>query len=196
MKSEGQNEASTSGSDHARKVPFGSSRPGSWAAAVVAVEGMGDVTAVSLYGLLDELSDASVHRSLSEVSPVFDDDRYDRLVLLGGDLNTWTGWNARREARHLARDRAVLERIRAYGLVDCLERVRPPGRLEGCTCSLGEDCAHTWTRIDPRHPRIRYQMDYLFASPALADRLVHCEALSPTEWSRFSDHSPIVATFA
>jgi exonuclease III len=38
-------------------------------------------------------------------------------------------------------------------------------------------------------------MDYLFASPALAERLVHCEALSPTEWSRFSDHSPIVATF-
>jgi hypothetical protein len=58
------------------------------------MEGTGDVTAISLYGLLDELSDASVHRSLSEVSPIFDDDRYNRLVLLGGDLNTWTGWNA------------------------------------------------------------------------------------------------------
>jgi exonuclease III len=118
------------------------------------------------------------------------------LVLLGGDLNTWTGWNARREARHLARDRVVLERIRAYGLVDCLERTRPPGRLKGCACSLGEDCTHTWTRLDPRYPRTRYQMDYLFASPALAERLMRCEALSPTEWSRFSDHSPIIATFA
>jgi exonuclease III len=137
-----------------------------------------------------------VHRSLSEVSPIFDDDRYSRLVLFGGDLNTWTGWNARRDARHLARDRVVLERIRAYGLVDCLERVRPSGRLKGCTCSLGEQCTHTWTRLDPRYPRTRYQMDYLFASTALAERLVHCKALSPTEWSRFSDHSPIVATFA
>ncbi len=36
----------------------------------------GYITAISLYGLLDEFSDASVHRSLSEVSPVFDDDRY------------------------------------------------------------------------------------------------------------------------
>jgi endonuclease/exonuclease/phosphatase family metal-dependent hydrolase len=71
----------------------------------------------------------------------------------------------------------------------------PPGRLKGCTCIFGQDCIHTWTRLDPRYPRARYQMDYVFASPALAERLVHCEALSPSEWSRFSDHSPIVATF-
>lgn len=179
---------------HARKVPFENSRPGSWVAAVVAVPNVGDVTAISLYGLLDEFSDASVHRSLSEVSPVFDDDRYNRLVLLGGDLNTWTGWDPTK-GRHFARDRAVLERILAYGLVDCLERVRSAGRLDGCPCSLGDKCTHTWTRLDPRHPHIPYQNDYLYASPALADRLVSCEALSPTEWSRFSDHSPIVATF-
>jgi hypothetical protein len=30
----------------------------------------------STVGLLDEFSDASVHRSLSELSPVFDDPRY------------------------------------------------------------------------------------------------------------------------
>jgi exonuclease III len=38
-------------------------------------------------------------------------------------------------------------------------------------------------------------MDYLFASVALARRLISCEALSPLEWQEFSDHAPIVATF-
>ena len=48
--------------------------------------GRKDVTVVSLYGLLDEKSDASVHRSLSELTPIFEDARYNKLLLLGGDL--------------------------------------------------------------------------------------------------------------
>jgi exonuclease III len=44
-------------------------------------------------------------------------------------------------------------------------------------------------------PKIPYQDDYLFATPAMAERLVRCEALSPNEWASHSDHSPIVATF-
>lgn len=70
------------------KVPFENSRPGSWTAAVASVPEMGEVAAISLYALMDEKSDASVHRSLSELAPVFDDARYNRLLLLGGDLNT------------------------------------------------------------------------------------------------------------
>jgi hypothetical protein len=65
-------------------VPFGSSRPGSWTATRVSVTDAGDVTAIALYGLMDEKSDASVHRSLSELAAVFDDKRYNRLLLLGG----------------------------------------------------------------------------------------------------------------
>ena len=178
-----------------RKVPFHNSRPGSWTAATVAVPGIGEVTAISLYGLLDEMSDASVHRSLSEVSPIFDDERYHDLVLLGGDLNTSTGWDPRTDARHLARDRTVLERISAYGLVDCLQQVRPTGRLDGCRCGLGDDCTHTRTRLDPLNPDIPYQMDYLYASPTMAERLERCEVLAPPEWPSPSDHFPIMATF-
>jgi len=36
---------------------------------------------VSIYGLTDELSEASVHRSLSEISPLFSDPRYKELLL-------------------------------------------------------------------------------------------------------------------
>lgn len=72
-----------------RRVPFECSRPGSWVAASVETP-FGAVTAVALYGLLDEFSDASVHRSLSELSPIFHDARYNGRVVLGGDLNTGT----------------------------------------------------------------------------------------------------------
>jgi hypothetical protein len=87
------------------KLPFVSSRPGSWTAARVWINGPEPVTAISLYGLMDEKSDASVHRSLSELAPVFEDPKYNRLLLLAGDLNTWTGW---RRGSHLDRDRCVL----------------------------------------------------------------------------------------
>jgi hypothetical protein len=175
------------------KVPFERSRTGSWTAAIVRVPDVGDVTAVTLYGLMDEKSDASLHRSLSELAPVFDDPRYNRLLLLGGDLNTWTGWPA--ASAHLARDRVVLERIHSYGLVDCLRAKRPAGRLDGCPCSLGGRCRHTRTRLDTRYPEIPYQMDYLFASTELAKVLMSCEALPSDRWPSPSDHFPIVATF-
>ena len=60
---------------------------------MVDVPDVGHVTCVSLYGLLEELSDASVHRSLSEISPIFSDPKYKNLVLVGGDLNTSTAWS-------------------------------------------------------------------------------------------------------
>lgn len=172
-------------------VRFENSRPGSWIAASVRVPEVGDVTCVSLYGLTDELSEASVHRSLSELSPLFSDPRYGERLLLGGDLNTSTQWP---KGPHLDGDVALLERIEAYGLIDCLATRRPAGRLSDCRCTLDE-CTHTMTRHDPNHPGL--QVDYLFASAALVvdDRLTKCDALPNSEWLEFSDHAPIVATF-
>jgi hypothetical protein len=181
-----------------RKLFYGPSRPGSWIAGVVKkLPGFGTVTAISLYGLLDEKSDASVHRSLSELAPVLDRRRYSRLLLLGGDLNTLA---IEAGTARLAKDLGVLERItEGFGLVDLLQRdllrrTPPRGLLAGCPCSFGEGCTHTWTHRR-RDSDIPYQDDYLFASPALVERLERCEALAFDEESS-SDHAPIVATFS
>jgi len=176
-----------------RNVPFECSRPGSWVAAEVDVAAGETVTAVALYGLLDELSDSSVHRSLSEISAVLDDRRYRRLVLIGGDLNTGTQWPA--GDYFGPRDGNVLARFEALGLVDCLVAMRPAGRLEGCLCTHGDDCTHTRTRLDPRRPHVAYQTDYLWASRLLAKRLRSCTALATDEWFAISDHAPILAEF-
>jgi len=158
------------------------SRPGSWAAAVVSMPNGQPVTAVSLYGLLDERSDASIHRSLSDLTPLFEDRRYNRLLLLGGDLNTLC--TAKVGSTRLARDQGVLDRIAlGFGLVDLLHeslrRSDPDrGRLQGCRCGLEDECRHTWTFRKSKVSVIPYQDDYLFASPALAKRLIDCKALS------------------
>jgi endonuclease/exonuclease/phosphatase family metal-dependent hydrolase len=142
---------------------------------------------------LDELSDASVHRSLSELSPVLDDPKYNKQVILGGDLNTGTQWPI--GDAYGKRDRNVLDRLEAIGLVDCLRAMRAPGRLDGCPCIDGENCAHVRTRRDSRRPAVPYQTDYLFASRRLASRLVSCESLATDEWFAISDHAPIIAEF-
>jgi hypothetical protein len=103
-----------------RKLFYGPSRPGSWiTAAVHKVPSFGPVTTISLYGLLDERSDASVHRSLSELAPVFERRRYNKLLLLGGDLNTLA--IAKAGTARLAKDLGIMERItKGLGLVDLL----------------------------------------------------------------------------
>lgn len=171
------------------RAPFARSREGSWEAALVAVPGVGRVTAISLYGLMDERSDASVHRSLSDLTPVFEDGRLNKLLVLGGDLNTWTGWPE--GGVRVARDASVLRRIEAFGLVDVLAKDRGP--LEGCVCTLGDECRHVRTRLDRRYPDTPYQMDYLYASPKLAERLESCDIVELENSP--SDHFPIRAEF-
>jgi endonuclease/exonuclease/phosphatase family metal-dependent hydrolase len=171
-------------------LPFESSRPGTWVAARVALEDM-EVTAVSLYSLMDERSDASVHRSLSELSPLFDHGNYAGHLVLGGDLNILAGRPVRPQ---LDRHQVVLARLTAYGLVDCLAKMRQAGPLERCPCRMGTECTHTWT-YRRGESLIPYQDDYLFASRALARRLQACRALDPPTFPH-SDHAPIVATFA
>jgi hypothetical protein len=180
---------------YGKPLPFAPSRPGTWTAALTDVKGV-KVTAISLYGLMDEKSDASVHRSLSELSPIFDHESYGKRLLLGGDLNILAG---RPAGSYLDRYQVVLARIRAYGLIDCLEksllaRVPPRGGLLNCPCGLDDGCTHTWTKLDRQRPTIPYQDDYLFASPALANHLADCHAL-PFSDDLLSDHAPIVATF-
>ncbi|MGH9199399.1 MAG: hypothetical protein ACRD1T_27175 [Acidimicrobiia bacterium] len=178
------------------RAPFANARPGSWTAALVQVPDVGSVTAVALYGLLDERSDASVHRSLSDLTPLFENRRYNKRLVLGGDFNTWTGWPS--GGGRLARDESVFRRIEAFGLVDCLlaDPTRDDrGPLAGCPCSYGDSCRHTRTRIDQNAPEVPYQMDYLYASRLLAERLLTCEALDLGADSP-SDHFPIQAAFA
>jgi hypothetical protein len=175
-------------------LPFKPSRPGTWTASRVGV-GRITVTAIALYGLLDEKSDASVHRSLSELSPIFDHRTYSRHLLLGGDLNVFA--NPRPDDPALARHLAVLTRLEAYGLRDCLERFKRPmseAAHDPCPCGV-KDCRRHWRTFQRSSgaPGPAYQEDYLFASKRMIARLESCEVLP---FKPSSDHAPIRAGFS
>jgi exonuclease III len=59
------------------------------------------------------------------------------------------------------------------------------------------------TRLTPNEPganvpwqeRNPIQVDYLFASKALASRLDEVIEIPPEQWERYSDHRPIIAKF-
>lgn len=79
--------------------------------------------------------------------------------------------------------RAVVRRVRAAGYADCYAERHPDRRTRTFTCPL---------------PAAAGRIDYVFASAALATRLVCCEVLTDTPTrpvSRASDHRPVLARF-
>jgi endonuclease/exonuclease/phosphatase family metal-dependent hydrolase len=144
------------------------------------------VTFISLYGLMDDLSDASVHRSLSDLDPIFTDSRYNECVVLGGDLNVSTQMP---DGPARARSLTVFARLEALGLKECLEAKWTRERaITDCPCELGVACRHVQTKKGDK-----YQMDYLFASESLA--LDDCFPIETQPWRDYSDHAPVLARF-
>lgn len=117
----------------------------------------------------------SLSRFLSSLmcgSPIFDHGIYGKHVLLGGDFNIFA--NPRPDDPGRKRHFAVLSRLEAYGLIDCLNRFKRPRSeavADPCPCGV-RACRRHWRtfRRSPGAPGLAYQEDYLFASRALAVR--------------------------
>lgn len=150
------------------------------------------VTFVSIYGLIDDgYADTTVNRQLSDLSPLFDDPRHERHLVLGGDLNISTQWVGD-NAHYRERDAATLGRIRAFGLVDILDQHRQDGPLEGCDCLDDQACRHVQTQRHPNSSR-PWQNDYVFASHELASRSTRCDVVDSEAIEALGGHLPIIA---
>jgi endonuclease/exonuclease/phosphatase family metal-dependent hydrolase len=153
-------------------------------------------TVVSAYGLMEfGYASGSLLRTLADLEPLFDDPELGARVLLAGDWNIGTWWSGR-DAKYAVREKAALDLVAAYGLVDCLDRDLPVGRgrLENCPCELGDDCRHIWT-YKKAGTDAAYMDDYMFATPELAARLASVCVAPDWDWNaRLSDHAPLVAT--
>jgi hypothetical protein len=170
------------------ELPFKPSRPGTWTAGRIKA-GKLAVTVIALYGLLDEKSDASMHRSLSELTPIFDHPTYRRHIIMGGDFNIFTNPKPTDPTR--SRHKSVLDRINALGLHSCLAENRPKRRqLVGCPCGA-PPCTHQRTYLGSKTDQ-PYEEDYLFCSAALLHKLRSCTVV---EGISSSDHAPLKATF-
>lgn len=162
--------------------------PGSVAIAH-STEGEGSVF-ISAYGLLDGgYAITTMHRVLSDITPLLDRDLGKRLII-GGDFNCSTQLEGRDRDRH----RNLFERFATLGLVDLLAATadtRLP--LDNCPCS-DEPCRHVQTHHHPKSA-LPWHDDYLFATAALAERMRDCQPLAGPDAWRLSDHCPVVAEF-
>ena len=100
--------------------------------------------------------------------------------VIAGDLNsseTFDSWSGGPRG-----NREYLDRMASLGLVECLRE------------SQGE---LTPTFRNPKGGAIKHQMDHLFVTPPLAERLEICRTGSHDEvfGARLSDHLPIIADF-
>ena len=158
------------------------------------------LVAVSLYGRL-RYADQSVLQAACDLIPLMDSP-LGRYVVVGGDFNLHTHSN---NARERARARPILDLFASMGLYDLVAITKEGGQLQQgdravslpCPCA-DRPCPHVMTH---RHPRARpgsmANNDYLFASRAMAERLVgvHVQNGDAEPAWQHSDHAPVIATF-
>lgn len=159
------------------------------------------VIVVSVYGVIDHgYAESTVHRILSDLTPLIDE-RRGRRILLAGDLNITTQWSAKHRSflkgRHqecLRRELSLFSRFEALGLRNVVVRAEP-SPLEGCECHFGAECRHVQTQ---RHDRSTFpwQNDYMFASEDLLEEPFTVEVLDRDDAWQLSGHCPIVLELA
>jgi len=137
------------------------------------------VTMASVYGMLAlrvrngrRYAVTTVHRTLSDLTPILDVKRSKGAVILAGDLNVTPQIREPETAAH----EAVIQRIKAFGLVDC----------------LGEAHDGQFVRTYRKHA-LPWQDDWVFASEPLT--CTRCEAVDTEEAWGLSDHCPVIAEF-
>lgn len=172
------------------------------AVAVAEVESDEPLVVVSAYGLIDRgYADATVHRVLSDLTPLIDERRA-RGMVIAGDLNVTTQWSAKhrsflkgRHAECLARDRDLFGRFAALGFHNLVMRGEEEGPLPGCDCSEGIACRHVQTQ---RHERsvFPWQNDYVFVTSDLLDRNPALTVFDDESVWELSGHCPIAIEWA
>jgi len=106
-----------------------------------------------------------------------------RQIVIGGDFNIavshWPGSERKVSKKELAIQARLAEE---FGLINCWQEANPDR-------PLAQTLRWTGNRAIP------YHCDGLFVPKAWKTRLQSCHVLDGDEWTRLSDHNPVVATF-
>ncbi len=154
---------------------------------------------ISAYGIIDRgYAESTVHRMLSDITPLIDEHRGKRIII-AGDLNT-TQWSDKHKSflkglqrQCLKRDQNLFDRFEVLGLQNVIvnDDNKP---LKNCDCSYGENCRHVQTQ---RHNRSEFpwQNDYLFLSEDLRQLPHSVKVIDNEEIWKLSGHCPIIIEF-
>jgi hypothetical protein len=174
------------------------SRAGSIAAADVVTDGQIAFTAVSVYAAWEKVgargrgyADGSAHRILSDLSALMV--RPDHRLVVAGDWNLLRGYGEYGDRYWKARYDTVFERAEALGL-----RFVGPQYPHGRQADLWPDelprdsrCVPTFHHSRQNPASATRQLDFVFASTSIADRIEVRALNMPEEWGP-SDHCRVV----
>lgn len=180
------------------------SRPGSLAAAIIRIKETGEeITLVSMYahwmnpiqmaGSKWIFADASVHRLISDLCGLIAHQKKHK-VIAAGDLNILHGYGEDGSLYWKNRYDAVFERFKALGMCFVGPQAPEGGRqADPWPKELPEDSFNVPTFYHNRQTseRATRQLDYVFASESIADR-VKVKALNNLEEWGTSDHCRIL----
>lgn len=159
-----------------QELDFDNGRKGAVVAAEVTLQDGSMLTVVSLYGVIDQWSYATttLHRAVSDLTPLLVGKMGRRRVLIGGDFNA--SWPCDKEYGSRSH-RIFFKRLQDFGLVDCLGgfRAKP-------------------VQMHRQHQStISWENDYIFANRAVKSRLMSCDVVDDSAVRKLSDHNPVVA---
>jgi exonuclease III len=159
------------------------SHPGAAVVGDVELPGGASLTAISIYGALEYATrpgrgksegyaTTSIQRILSDLTFLLDGWYGRRSIVIGGDTNITTQLQPPWTAHH----QAVVDRIAAFGLIDCLSLYHR---------------GHVQTQ---RHPRstVPWQNDYIYVSKDLKKSVRACEPVATEAAWSLSQHCPVL----
>jgi hypothetical protein len=176
------------------------SRAGSIAAADVVIDGHVAFTAVSVYAAWETAAnprrgyaDATAHRILSDLSPLLGGRRPPPRLIVAGDWNLLRGYGEFGDLYWKARYDSVFNRAEALGL-QFVGPEHPNGRqADPWPDELPRDslCVPTFHHAGQKPATATRQLDFVFASPSIADRIKVRALNTPEEWGP-SDHCQLL----
>ena len=179
---------------------LGLSRDGTLTAAKVLVDGQPAITVASVYAKWERplgrdqpcWADASAHRLLSDLTPLLWDQRR-HPVVIAGDWNILHGYGEHGDPVWAARYATVFERARSLGLRLVGPFAVDGEKLEPWPAELPTDsrCVPTYHHSRQTPATATRQLDFVFASESIADRVTARAHNSPGEWGP-SDHCRIL----
>lgn len=172
--------------------------PGSVAIAEIELDE--PIVVISAYGIIDRgYAESTVHRILSDITPLIDE-RNGKRIIIAGDLNITTQWSEKHKSflkglqnECLQRDRNLFQRFEALGLHNVVfNKDNKP--LENCDCNDGSNCRHIQTQ---RHDRSKFpwQNDYIFISEDLKKLPHSVKVVDDEEIWKLSSHCPVIIEF-
>ena len=163
--------------------------PGTMIVARADFPGIGPITCISVYGVINVYAQTTMFRIVADLIPLFDSSDGKRVVL-GGDFNVTDA--IRGDATVLPRWKAILNAVESLGLVNLAKVASDrPASIPKCLCGY-EKCYHLHTYTWKGNQGT--QLDWLYATPDLAN---HCTRirLDHEVFGKLSDHAPIIADF-